>query len=98
MRARVAGECPPRGGAQQPTKVAMALSTVGMRAMTCIVASALVLAGSSSRLSAQPPFVTRIASEPDVQGARRVVNAWLEGQMLQRGVAGVAVRVVGYPE
>ena len=66
--------------------------------MMCTVASALVLAGSSSRLSAQPPSVTRIASEPDVQGARRLFSAWLEGQMVERGLPGVAVGVVADQE
>src|SRR6266404_8799093 len=98
MRTRVAGECPPQGSAQQPTKVAMALPTLGMRVMMCTVASALVLAGASSRLSAQPPSVTRIASEPDVQGARRLFSAWLEGQMVERGLPGVAVGVVADQE
>ena len=66
--------------------------------MTRIVASALVLAGSSSRLSAQLPPATRIASDPDVQGARRLFSAWLEGQMLERGLPGVAVGVVADQE
>src|SRR5215470_2353916 len=58
------------------------------------VAVAMLLAGSSSPLSAQPPSTSRIGSEPDVQGARRLFSAWLEGQMLERGLPGVAVGVV----
>src|SRR5262245_6839583 len=76
----------------------MALPTLGIRMMMCTVASALVLAGSSSPLSAQPPSTTRIASEPDVQGARRLFSAWLEGQMLERGLPGVAVGVIADQE
>ena len=66
--------------------------------MMCTVTSALVLAGSSSRLSAQPPSATRIASDPDVQGAQRLFTAWLEGQMLYRGLPGIAVGVVADQE
>ena len=72
----------------------MAQSRPSMRVIVGSIAVALLLAGSSSRLSAQPPSVTRIASEPDVQGARRLFSAWLEGQMVERGLPGVAVGVV----
>ena len=78
-------------------EVTMAQSIPSMRVMMGSVAVALLLAASSSRLSAQPPPATRIASEPDVQGARRLFSAWLEGQMLERGLPGVAVGVVARP-
>src|SRR4030081_625267 len=79
-------------------RVAMALPTSRMRVIMCGVASALVLAGSSSRLSAQPPSSPGIASDPDVQGAQRLFGAWLEGQMLERGLPGIAVGVVADQE
>ena len=76
----------------------MAQSIPSMRVIMSSVAVALLLAGSSSRLSAQSPSETRLASEPDVQGARRLFSAWLEGQMLERGLPGVAVGVVADQE
>src|SRR6266404_4486587 len=79
-------------------EVVMTLQTLRIRVIVCAVASALVLAGSSSRLSAQPPSSPRIASEPDVQGAQRLFSAWLEGQMLERGLPGIAVGVVADQE
>jgi D-alanyl-D-alanine carboxypeptidase len=57
------------------------------------IASILVLTGASAPL-AQSPKTTEIASHPDVQGAERLFSAWLEGQMLERGLPGVAVGVV----
>src|SRR5215813_13738348 len=72
----------------------MTQSIPGRRVIIGSIAVAMLLAGSSSPLSAQPPSTTRIASEPDVQGARRLFSAWLEGQMLERGLPGVAVGVV----
>jgi CubicO group peptidase (beta-lactamase class C family) len=64
----------------------------------CSVASAQANAGSSSPLSAQPASSPRIASDADVQGAQRLFSAWLEGQMLERGLPGVAVGVVADQE
>jgi len=69
-----------------------------MRGIICCIVSALVLAGSSTWLSAQPPSAQRIATDPDVQGAQRLFSAWLEGQMLERGLPGVAVGVVADQE
>src|SRR5262249_5183633 len=78
-------------------EVAMTLQTSRMPVTVCAVA-ALVLAGSSSRLAAQPPASMRFASDADVQGAVRLFSAWLEGQMLERGLPGVAVGVVADQE
>lgn len=36
----------------------------------------------------------RIAADPDVQAAQRLFTAWLEGQMLERGLPGISVGVV----
>jgi D-alanyl-D-alanine carboxypeptidase len=72
----------------------MALPTLRMRVIICSGASALVIAASSAWLSAQPPSPQRIATDPEVQGAQRLFSAWLEDQMLERGLPGVAVGVV----
>jgi len=76
----------------------MAPPTMRMRAIVCGVASALVLVSSIPHLLAQAPSSSRIASEPDVQGAQRLFSAWLEGQMLERGLPGVAAGVVADQE
>src|SRR5262245_53909885 len=75
-------------------EMAMALARSRMRLIVCGIASALVLAGSSPRLSAQSSASPRIAADPDVQGAQRLFTAWLEGQMVERALPGVAVGVV----
>ena len=72
----------------------MALPASTMRVIVWSVASAVVLAGSSPRLSAQSPASARIAADADVQGAQRLFSAWLEGQMVERALPGVAVGVV----
>src|SRR5258708_15619855 len=74
------------------------MPTAKIRLIVCGIVSVLVVAGSGAPLSAQPPSSTRIASEPDVQGAQRLFSAWLEGQMLERGLPGVAVGVVADQE
>jgi CubicO group peptidase (beta-lactamase class C family) len=73
---------------------AMPLPTSRTRLIVCGVASLLALAGSSPRLHAQPPAAARIAADPEVQGAQRLFSAWLDGQMIERGLPGVAVGVV----
>src|SRR5439155_9009327 len=67
-----------------------AMPTSTLRVIVCSVASALVLAVSNAPLSAQPPSASRIAAEPDVQGAERLFGGWLEGQLLERGLPGSA--------
>src|SRR5262245_3128468 len=77
-------------------EVVMALRTSRMQLIRCRIAGALVLAVSSLPLTAQsaPSPASRVAADPDVQGARRLFGAWLEGQMLERGLPGIAVGVV----
>jgi CubicO group peptidase (beta-lactamase class C family) len=41
---------------------------------------------------------SRVASDPDVQGAIRLFSAWLEGQIAYRGLPGIAVGVVADQE
>jgi CubicO group peptidase (beta-lactamase class C family) len=69
-----------------------------MRTIVGGVASALALLAADVPLSAQSPSSSRIVAEPDVQGAERLFSAWLEGQMLERGLPGVAVGVVADQE
>jgi len=64
-------------------------------AITWCAASALVLTVSDSTLRAQPPSPSpRVAADSDVQGQQRLFSAWLEGQMIERGLPGVAIGVV----
>jgi D-alanyl-D-alanine carboxypeptidase len=65
-----------------------------MPLIVCSIASALALAGSSPRLVAQSTTSSRIAADADVQGAQRLFSAWLDGQMLDRRLPGVAIGVV----
>ena len=70
----------------------MTTSRSKIRTFLSIIAVAFALAASAS-ISAQSP-ATRVAADPDVLGAERLFSAWLEGQMLERGLPGVAVGVV----
>ena len=68
-----------------------------MLAIVCALAVAtttLALADGTTRLAAESPAGERIAADPDVQGARRLFTAWLDGQMIERDLPGVAVGVV----
>src|SRR5205809_1623204 len=65
------------------------MPTPRIRLIVCSTASALVLVSSTPHLLAQAPSSSRMASEPDVQGAQRLFSAWLEGQMLERGLPGI---------
>lgn len=40
------------------------------------------------------PTGSRLAADPDVQGAQRLFSAWMEGQIAYRGLPGVVVGVV----
>ncbi len=63
-----------------------ALTRIG----TALITAALLAAP----LQAQ----SRVASDPDVQGAIRLFSAWLEGQIAYRGLPGIAVGVVADQE
>ncbi len=47
---------------------------------------------------AQLTSASRIAADPEVQAAQRLFSAWLDGQLLERGLPGVAVGVVADQE
>ena len=73
----------------------MTFAKVSRRAVAYGVAITLMSWVSSSPLRAQPPSSPpRAAAEADVLGQQRLFGAWLEGQMLERGLPGVAVGVV----
>ena len=55
--------------------------------------TAAFVAGYAGAASAQ-----RIADDPDVLGAQRLFTAWLEGQMIERALPGIAVGVVADQE
>jgi CubicO group peptidase (beta-lactamase class C family) len=66
--------------------------------LTSGVLCALMLAGPGPRLHAQSPAGSGVERDPDVLGAQRLFSAWLDGQMLYRHLAGVAVGVVADQE
>jgi len=72
----------------------MALPTSNARLIVCGIVSLLALAGSGPRVSAQSPAAAGIAADPDVQGAQRLFSAWMDAQMLERRLPGIAVGVV----
>src|SRR5438046_9982780 len=72
----------------------MAQTDSRMRAMTGRAGAAVMILIASASLIAQAPSPHHLAADPDVQGAERLFSAWLEGQMLDRGLPGVAVGVV----
>ena len=55
----------------------------------------LLMAAAPARVAAQASATPdRIASDPDVQAQIRLFTAWIEGQILERNLPGVAVGVV----
>ena len=66
--------------------------------LTVVIAGTFVVGDAGTAQSQPAPLAERITSDPDVQGARRLFSAWLEGQMLERGLPGVAVGVVADQE
>jgi CubicO group peptidase (beta-lactamase class C family) len=58
------------------------------------MAAIFIVASAGIALSQPAAAPQRIIDDPDVQGARRLFSAWLDGQLLERGLPGVAVGVV----
>ncbi|HEX7138850.1 MAG TPA: serine hydrolase domain-containing protein [Vicinamibacterales bacterium] len=75
----------------------MPTTALSVRRFVSGVVGALVLVASYSPLSAQSA-ASRVAADADVLGAERLFSAWLEGQMLERGLPGVAIGVVADQE
>jgi D-alanyl-D-alanine carboxypeptidase len=65
--------------------------------MVCLV-SVAVLSLQLARVTAQSAQPSAIAADPEVEGAKRLFTAWLEGQMLYRDLPGIAVGVVSDQE
>ena len=59
-----------------------------------VLGVAVVVVVTSSAPLAAPPAADPIAADPDVQGAMRLFSAWVEGQILNRHLPGIAVGVV----
>ena len=70
----------------------MALRIVRLWMVFCL-AAAMVVAISRAPLSAQAP-AERVAADADVKGAERLFSAWMDGQMIDRALPGVAIGVV----
>ena len=70
----------------------MSMLTRGSRVLvlTCIAANTLAAQTQSG--------AAKVDADPDVQGAQRLFSAWLEGQILNRGLPGIAVGVVADQE
>jgi CubicO group peptidase (beta-lactamase class C family) len=63
-------------------------TTSKVRVFVSILVCALPLALSAQSAS------SRIATDPEVLGAERLFSAWMDGQMLERGLPGIAIGVV----
>jgi len=71
----------------------MPTAALSVRRFVSGLAGALVLVASYSAVSAQSASST-VAADADVLGAERLFSAWMDAQMLERGLPGVAVGVV----
>lgn len=72
-----------------------ALRPASARVGTALFAFALLATPLHAQSTAP---ASRVASDPDVQGAIRLFSAWLEGQIAYRGLPGIAVGVVADQE
>lgn len=75
----------------------MLMANLNVRALRAVMAGIFVLVQAGPAWS-QPPSTQRLTDDADVQGARRLFTAWIEGQILERGLPGVAVGVVADQE
>ena len=77
----------------------MAIHSLTSRLCSLLIAIVAILIVSIESVHAQPADLRdRIANDPDVQAAERLFSAWLDGQLLERGLPGVAVGVVSDEE
>ena len=77
----------------------MAALAVRSRVVVVVTVTILVFPLAAAPAWAQAsPSAARIDSEPDVQAAQRLFTAWIEGQILERGLPGLAVGVVSDQE
>ena len=76
--------------------------------MNVLTRAALIVTMAATAVAAQAPQGTakpvcadqcsRIANDPDVLGAERLFSAWMDGQILYRGLPGIVVGVVADQE
>ena len=78
-------------GGHGPSNIRIAGDDVHGHERTCARGFELAALGAASVGNAH-------RSDPDVQGAQRLFSAWLEGQMLDRHLPGIAVGVVADQE
>ena len=77
----------------------MAARAVGCRVLVVVSVTILAWPLAAERAWAQaPPPAVRVDSHPDVQAAQRLFSAWIEGQILERGLPGLAIGVVSDQE
>ena len=77
----------------------MAALAVRSRVLVLVIVTILAFPLAVARAWAQAsPPAARIDSHPDVQAAQRLFTAWIEGQILERGLPGLAVGVVSDQE
>lgn len=69
--------------------------TAFARVGPALVAAALLASPVASQTTGA---ASRVANDPDLQGAIRLFSAWLEGQIAYRGLPGIAVGVVADQE
>jgi CubicO group peptidase (beta-lactamase class C family) len=74
----------------------MSIRATTPRVLVCIAALAFLVTPVAAWAQAAAP--SRIATDPDVQAAQRLFSAWLDGQILERGLPGIAVGVVADQE
>ena len=76
----------------------MSLSIPGRLVMTALALGVLTAAPHSNLLAQAPGPAPNVARDPDVLGAERLFTAWVEGQILNRHLPGIAVGVVADQE
>jgi len=75
----------------------MTLSLRSRLVLSAGILCGLMMAAPDSQVRAQTP-ASSVARDPEVLGAQRLFSAWLEGQILNRHLPGIAVGVVADQE
>lgn len=76
----------------------MTVHSSRLRAASIAVAGSLALTLIAPLWAQDAPARTSLAQHPDVEGAKRLFSAWLEGQIAYRGLPGIVVGVVADQE
>ena len=64
--------------------------------LSCFIVASVAAQSAPAPSTVSTP--SKVAADPDVQGAQRLFSAWLEGQMAYRGLPGIVVGVVADQE